>query len=176
MSFKNEWHYGESQDEASQLITEVMKGLRGEEESDGLYWTGDDAWFCLADRRHSNEDQVSGSYLRVAVNRHTGYGALIWLVDQADPRKGGVYDSVWISDNPESPDFDPRVVSDPGYPLFHDPSSTLPVAQIRAALEEYCRAYTGERPECISWVEGHLNGQRLDRPSIVDFVENISID
>ncbi|MER7735969.1 Imm1 family immunity protein [Streptomyces erythrochromogenes] len=39
--------------------------------------------------------------------------------------------------------------------------STLPLAQIRAALEEFCRKGTGGRPECISWVKGEINGEIL---------------
>ncbi|MFJ8746515.1 Imm1 family immunity protein [Embleya sp. NPDC127516] len=81
-----------------------------------------------------------------------------------------------MSDNPEPPDLDPRVVSDPCYPLFHDPSSALPIPRIRAALEEFCRAGTGERPECIDWVVGGMNGQRFDRPPIAEFVEDPEID
>ncbi|WP_376777802.1 Imm1 family immunity protein [Kibdelosporangium persicum] len=153
-----------------------MDGLRGEEESAGFYSPGDDAWFCLADRPNNGVDPVEASNLRVAVNSRCGYGALVWFTSDKFPRKGGIYDSVWISNNPEPLDFDPRVVSDPGYPLFHDPSSVLPVAQIRAAVEEFCRIGSGARPESIDWVAGEVNGQRSDRRAIVDFVEDPEID
>lgn len=71
-------------------------------------------------------------------------------------------DYVWVSDNPAPPDFDPRVVSDPCVPYFYHPRSTLPAAQIRAAVEEFCRTGTGERPERVHWVRGEANGNRLD--------------
>ncbi|MFE2568150.1 Imm1 family immunity protein [Streptomyces mirabilis] len=98
------------------------------------------------------------------------------LSTAAVPGWGEVYESVWISDNPQPPCFDPRVVSDPGYPLFHDPASALPLERVRAALEEFCRAGTGERPECISWAPGDANGQRLDRAPMVEQVEDPVID
>lgn len=81
-----------------------------------------------------------------------------------------------MSDNPEPPGFDPQVVSDPGYPLFHDPASTLPIAQVRQAVEEYSRIGTGDRPECINWVSGGASGQRDDREPMIDTVEEPEID
>ncbi|MGA4863687.1 Imm1 family immunity protein [Streptomyces lavendulocolor] len=153
-----------------------MDGLRGEEEVDGSYFPGEDAWFCIAEQRTTDARPVPGSNLRVAVNQHHGYGALVWFTDDAFPASGGVYDSVWVSDNPEPPHFDPRVVSDPGYPIFYDPSSALPVTQIRAAVDEFCNARSGARPECLNWVAGRVNGERLDRPSVVEFVEDPEID
>ncbi|MGW2935724.1 Imm1 family immunity protein [Streptomyces sp. NPDC001156] len=41
------------------------------------------------------------------------------------------------------------------------PRSTLPVTQVHAALEEFCRTGAGDRPECIYWVRGEINGERL---------------
>ncbi|MER5770324.1 Imm1 family immunity protein [Streptomyces sp. NPDC001985] len=174
---RGEWRYGEGPDDASRLIAEVMEGLRGEEDDTaGSYFPGEDAWFCLADQRKTESESIAGCNLRVAVNRHHGHGALVWFVDERYPKEGGIYDSVWISDNPDPIGFDPRIVSDPGYPLFHDPSSALPVSKIQAAVEEFCRMNSGDRPGCVDWVTGHVNGQRLDRPSIVEFVEDPEID
>lgn len=174
--FKGEWRYAESPVEASRLVADVMEGLQGEKEAEGSYYPGEDAWFCVADQRYSEDAPVAASNLRVAINRRHGYGALVWFVDEKFPRDGGVYDSVWISDNPEPLDFDPRVVSDPGYPLFHDPASTLPLSQVQAAVEEFCRLCSGNRPECINWVAGHMNAQRLDRPFAVEVVEDPEIE
>ncbi|MFF5969912.1 Imm1 family immunity protein [Streptomyces sp. NPDC012769] len=72
---------------------------------------------------------------------------------------------------PGAPRFRPARRVGSRLPLFHDPCSTLPLAQVRAALEQFCQADTGERPDCISWVPGHMNGQRLDRPSALESVE-----
>ncbi|MEV6995620.1 Imm1 family immunity protein [Streptomyces sp. NPDC093228] len=170
------WRYAEAWDEMSQVIQEVMCGLHSEVEEGRSYSPGDDAWFSFAGERHSDENRVADNHLRLAVNHRTGYGSLVWFVNDKSPKKGGIYDPVWVSDNPEPPDFDPRVVSDPGYPLFHDPASTLPITQVRAAVEEFCRKGTGERPECINWVPGEMNGQRYDRPPIMDFKEDPEID
>jgi hypothetical protein len=79
-----------------------------------------------------------------------------------------------VSDNPRPPDFDPRVVADPGYPLFHDPSSTLPLDQVRAALEEFCYSGVGDRPVSVQWIKGDINGRREDREYDEDLVtENV---
>ncbi|WP_352231334.1 Imm1 family immunity protein [Actinomadura sp. NBRC 104412] len=136
-----------------------MENLR-HEIIDPTYDPGEEACFSFSERRLSHSNAVAGSYLRFAVNVTTGYGGLIWNLDQIVP--GKPEDRIWISDNPEPPDFDPRVVSDPGYPLFHDPRSTVPLAHVRSALEEFCHVGTGDRPNCIRWVRGELNGQRYD--------------
>jgi hypothetical protein len=119
--FNGEWRYGGGWEQTSRLVDDVMAGLRGEDETTGAYHPGDDAWFCLAEQRHGGSGPVEGSNLRVAVNK--GYGALTWFVTDKFARVGGVDDFVWVSDNVKPPDCDPRVVSDPGYPLFHDPAS-----------------------------------------------------
>ncbi|MFE7588809.1 Imm1 family immunity protein [Kitasatospora sp. NPDC057512] len=106
--------------------------------------------------------QVADSNLSVSVNPENGYGALVWGVDGNSSRRGGIYDFSWISDNPDPPGFDPVLVSDPCFPRFHSPRSALPVEQIREAILEFCRSPFGERPECITWVTGELNGVRHD--------------
>lgn len=75
---------------------------------------------------------------------------------------GGIFDHVWVSNNPEPPVEDPKVVSDPWTPVYLDRKSVLPIPQIRAALEEFCRVGTGDRPETIGWVHGHMNGMRME--------------
>lgn len=157
--YNHTWHYAETWQEMSELISDVMESLPSESR-EPIYHPGGDAWFMFSDKRHDNDTSMPENYLRIAINASTGYGGLIWCVAESDPRKGGIYDYVWVSDNPDPPDFDPRVVSDPGYPLFHDPRSTLPVAQVRAVIEEFCRVGTGDRPECIHWTRGQLNGWR----------------
>jgi hypothetical protein len=173
VSYDRAWHHAETWAEMTRLITEVMENLEPEGRVGQWYSPGQDAWFCLAAERLSDERPVGDNYLRVAVNRSTGYGGLVWGFTEESPRRGGVYDSVWVSDNPRPPEFDPRVVSDPGLPLFHDPHSTLPVPRVRAAVEEFCRTGTGDRPECVHWVPGHVNGRRLDRDPVVELVDNV---
>lgn len=159
-----QWHYAETWPEMSALITEVIENL--EAETDTPYWSpGDDACFMFSDRRHVDGPDMPDNFLRIAVNTSTGFGGLIWLVGENHPARGGIFDHVWVSNNPNPPDFDPRVVSDPGEPMFHDPRSALPVSEVRAAVEEFCRTGTGNRPECIHWVRGHANGYRLDADS-----------
>ncbi|GAA4932465.1 Imm1 family immunity protein [Streptomyces coeruleoprunus] len=171
VSFGGVEKLAETWEERARLIAEVLENLEPERPVARGIAPGNDAWFALSDPPGPDR-RGRCSHLRVAANRSTGYGALIWFVTMDDPRRGGVYEHVWVSDNATPPDFDPRVVSDPGYPLFHDPASALPIPRVRAALEEYCRSATGERPGCVDWVEGHMNGQRLDRPSITEDVED----
>ncbi|MFJ5123151.1 Imm1 family immunity protein [Kitasatospora sp. NPDC088548] len=154
------WHYAETWPEMALLIDEAIKNLESESNSP-YYSPGDDARFMFSDRRYAGGTDAPNNFLHVAVNSLTGFGALIWFVSDDHPVRGGVFDHVWVSDNLNPPSFDPRVVSDPGEPRFHDPRSCLPISEVRAALEEFCRTGTGNRPECIYWVRGYMNGYRL---------------
>jgi len=172
--FRKQWHHGETEEEGSRLVRQVLEGLRSEGTSIAGFDPGDDAWFCFADRRFEAVGVVQDpdTYLRVAANRSTGYGALMWLASERIRGESEINNFVWLSDNPQPPEFDPRVVADPGYPLFHHPRSTLPLDRVRAAMEEFCRSGTGGRPAGIHWVQGELNGQRLDQERIVDRVDS----
>ncbi|MEU4681093.1 Imm1 family immunity protein [Micromonospora sp. NPDC023737] len=125
---------------------------------------GDNVVFTFAERRHTarTRDWWPDNYLHVSVNSSTGYGGLVWYVSpqRAARDRDEVSQWCWVSDNPTPPDFDPRVLSDPGSPLCYDRRSVLPVAQVRTAVEEFCRTGTGGRPECIRWVRGEINGER----------------
>lgn len=176
VSFGRERHRADTCEETSRLISEVMDNLKSERRVGQWYDPGEDAWFSFYDQAQNFHDDFPDSCLRVAVNRSTGYGALIWCVTQGSARRGGIYDSVWISDNSAPPAFDPRVVSDPGYPLFHDSRSALPLSDVRAAVEEFCRSDTGERPRCIGWTPGHLDGKRLDREPVELVAHDIAED
>ena len=150
-----------------ELIAEVMENLRSENLDSPWVSPGEVATFMFAEGRHSEavRDWWPDNTLQIAVNSTTGYGGLVWSATQERALRDEVSEYIWVSDNPNPPDFDPRVVSDPGVPYFFDPKSTLPVVQVRAALEEFCRAGTGDRPECIRWVHGEMNGQRHDQES-----------
>ncbi|WP_272264009.1 Imm1 family immunity protein [Streptomyces xanthophaeus] len=158
------WHYAETWTDKLVLIDEAMEHL--EAESRSPHWSpGDDACFMFSDRRHDDGSDTPNNFLKVAVNSSTGFGALIWFVSEDHPSRGGVFDHTWVSDNPNHPNFDPRVIADPGEPRFHDPKSALEILKVREALEEFCRAGTGDRPESILWVRGYMNGYRLGEVS-----------
>jgi hypothetical protein len=98
--------------------------------------------------------------LRLAVNLDTGFGGLIWYSvhsDDDDP----ISRHVWVSDNPNPPDSDPRVISDTHVPIFLARRSVLPVPRIGEAVEEFCLGGTGARPERIEWAVGQVNGLLL---------------
>ena len=126
---------------------------------------GDPVAFSFAEQRRTAETRGSwpDNYLRVGVNSVTGYGGLVWYVSpkRAEASAREIDQFCWVSDNPTPPDFDPQVLSDPGSPLCYDKRSALPLSCMREALEEFCRIGTGDRPECISWVHGEINGERL---------------
>lgn len=154
--------HAEDAAERSALIADVLDNLRSEGTLliEGEPWptNGSLAYFSIGER---NGDTQRDNYLVAAVNRETGHGALVWFVTPKFPGSGGIYDFAWVSDNPEPPGFDPRVVADPGASVFHEPANTLPLPRIREALEEFGRIGTGDRPESIKWVPGSLTGQRL---------------
>lgn len=161
-------HHGETVEERLSLVAQIIESLGSEDSTTGFVNPGEDAWIFYSDRPFSDDFGVrwrAESYLRAAVNRTTGYGALIWWADGTRDGRTEVDSWIWISDNPEPPAFDPRVVADPGYPLFHHPRSALPINQVRAALEEFARLGTGDRPECVSWTKGDPSGRRDDQES-----------
>lgn len=161
--FRDQWHNAESTKEISSLIDELIAGLTHEHAvSNNVVHHGTDAVLCFAGERFEHRLRMAKGaigHLQVAVNKATGYGALMWCWSDSQ---------VWVSDNPEPPDFDTRVISDPGYPLFHDPASTLPIKQFQEALEEFCYSGTGERPTSICWVRSDICGRREDREYPID--------
>jgi Immunity protein Imm1 len=166
VSIHGQYRHAESWAEMSALISEVMTTLGYEKHDTGGISPGEQACFGFGDTKYSSATTPDwgDNFLYVAYNSESGYGGFTWFVsaERAEISGGGMYDDVWVSDNPESPNFDPRVVSDPGYPLFYHPRSALPGERVREVLEEFCRVGTGERPKSIGWVRGDTNGQRLD--------------
>ncbi len=156
------YYHAESRSEKAEIVAEVMENLRSERRDQARISPGEVASLMFADGRHSESvrDWWPDNTLQVAVNSETGYGGLVWFATQERVTKDGISEHIWVSDNSSPPDFDPRVVSDPGVPYFFDPISALPLDRVRAALEEFCRLGTGDRPECIEWVHGEMNGQR----------------
>ena len=157
------YHYAENWSEMSELITRVT---REQQVSLPGVGAGENAVFMFASGRHTTQtrDWWPDNFLHVGVNSSTGYGGLVWYVDPKRADKSGDENSqwCWVSDNPAPPEFDPMVLSDPGAPLRYDRRSTLPVASVISALEEFCRMGTGDRPECVQWVHGEINGERLE--------------
>ncbi|MET8632638.1 Imm1 family immunity protein [Streptomyces sp. NPDC004680] len=164
--FRGDYLYAEGSSEMSTLIAHVMEELRGERVDLGWVSAGDDAVFSLAHARHSNDtlDWWPDNYLHVAVNPTSGYGGLIWYVsaERAEKDQEGIAQNYWVSDNPNPPKFDPRVVRDPHFPLFHDRRSAIPAPLVRKAVEEFCGVGTGDRPMCVEWVRSDIDGARFD--------------
>lgn len=163
-----EWHHYESRDEVASVISSIMgdgeAGIRTE-------WNRSDdvgAWLGFSDFRVEGNG-MPDNFLRVAVNDETRYGGLTWGVTDKHPTLSGV----WISDNPNPPEFDPQVISDPGCPVLYEPHSTLPLILVRAALEEFCYSGTGARPESVKWVRGSVNGRRLDSELKVEIADDV---
>lgn len=166
MSFDGEDAYPSGPEETDRLISEAFHSVSVKEVRDGKYVTGGQASFCYTEP----PKRFPSTYLFVAVNELSGFGALTWCTDGQAPRKGGIYDHAWISDNPDPSGTDSRLVSETYHPRFHDRASAIPLPLVRAAVEEYCRSGTGERPECVDWVSGEISGQRHDRPPFEDEV------
>lgn len=160
----DEQRHAETAGEADLLISNVLESLK---------W-GDNAWFTL-DRQSQKNLAYADSTLMVSINKSTGYGGVVWHVSTGYPRQGGIYDFTWVSDNPLPPAFDPKVLSDSHTPVYMAPASVLPMPEIRKVLTEYCHNRTGDRPGCIDWVKGHMNGHRIDEVSYVNPESEASI-
>jgi hypothetical protein len=154
--------YAETVNEMLDLAAEVMDTLLPQSSTDAGRFRASKAWFSLADGRTRSQHQPV-SCLAVAVNRRTGHGGLIWTPEVIGAEQGSVWASVWVSDNAAPPETDPRVMSDPDAGIWFDPASALPLAHVRAAVEEFCRSGTGARPDCVGWVRGSEDGRRGDR-------------
>ncbi|WP_433406571.1 Imm1 family immunity protein [Streptomyces sp. CA-146814] len=118
-------------------------------------------------------DRYFDSYLQLSINPLTEYGALKWQVPEdsairVDPE---IARSVWISKNPEPPVLDQNVVADLHNWKLFKPRNTLPVSEIRAAVEEFCELRSGQRPTAVCWdrddfgVHHSLSGQPDVTPS-----------
>lgn len=156
------YYYAETWPEMAELVAMVVQSQRISIPGVGV---GDPVAFSFAEQRRTAETRGSwpDNYLLVGVNSSTGYGGLVWYVSPKRAEVSGDEKSrwCWVSDNPTPPDFDPKVLSDPGCPCCYDRRSTLPIGRVREALEEFCRTGTGDRPECIDWVHGEISGERL---------------
>ncbi|MGK5557804.1 Imm1 family immunity protein, partial [Actinomadura kijaniata] len=110
-----------------------------------LPYGGTQASFTLDAPHRGPRWDLWDSSLNVTINARTGYGALRWTVstDTTVPVNPEIAQHLWLSDNPTPPLTDPSVFADPWLPSYHHPNSTLPVAQVRAAVEEFCRSRTG---------------------------------
>lgn len=164
LSFDGDEKYPSDWEETDRLISEALHFISPKETRNGEHVVGGQASFCYteASGRHPS------TYLFVAANELSGYGALTWCTNGRPPRQGGIYDYAWISDNPNPPESDSRLVSETYHPRFYDRASAIPLTQVRAAIEEYCRSGTGERPECVNWTTGEIDGRRHDRPPFED--------
>jgi hypothetical protein len=164
VSNRRRWS-AETDPEISAVVTEVLGSLRSVDHESEWLSPGTNAWFSWWDHPRSDPAELPTNTLIVSINRETGYGGLIWFVsgEYANAGDEDVLGSIWVSDNPTPPDFDPEVVADPAEPYFFEPRSVLPVEQIEAAVQEFCRTRTGMRPECVRWTVGEVSGRRADR-------------
>ncbi|WP_308198486.1 Imm1 family immunity protein [Actinomadura terrae] len=74
-------------------------------------------------------------------------------VDENNKRTSLAYDplgrltSVWLPGR--------ATTATPSLKFGYAVKECLPVSKVRAAVEQFCRMGTGNRPECIDWVRGH---------------------
>jgi hypothetical protein len=163
VKFRYEWHYADSAEEADELIGGVLGGMKAEHLVHGRRQApGEIATLISSDRPHSDGSSLPGSMLMVSVNNDTEFGALIWCSTEAPLGESGQDWKVWVSDNPNPPPFDPRVVADPDEYAFHDPRSAIRISDVREAMREFYQSRSGGRPESINWVPGSLDGIRVD--------------
>lgn len=108
-------------------------------------------------------DRYFDSYLQASVNLLTGYGALRWFVPEGSEIRVDeeIARSVWISENPDPPVSDQHVVADLDDRRLFLPRSTLPLADIRAAIEEFCEMRTGQRPAVVRWCRDDSDSKSL---------------
>ncbi|MEU8542242.1 Imm1 family immunity protein [Streptomyces sp. NPDC048717] len=147
--------YGSSDKEIQGWIDHVMSDLiQAGTTSDGFEQMPECGAVCIVKGKYPEEtdERWPISYLQVAVNTGNGYGALRWFTTKPEGADSDHSRFVWISRNPTPPSFDPRLILDPPTPHYYPTESALPAAQVREAIEEFCRVRTGARPESIEWM------------------------
>jgi hypothetical protein len=92
--FHDEWRYAETWHGMEALIISVLSTMAAGSEIASL---------GFSDRRHTGHHGPDNN-LRVAINRETGHGGLVWFLDRDSPKQGGIFDHVWVSNNPEPPE------------------------------------------------------------------------
>ncbi|MFI8105365.1 Imm1 family immunity protein [Streptomyces sp. NPDC086023] len=149
--------YARSEEEIAGLIEHLITGLQqGSQTPDGFAIMPERAVVSIVPGKYPEEtdERWANNCLYVTVNTRNGYGALKWwttnVPDDADSDHLSRF--IWTSGNPSPPDFDPKLISDPGTPTYYPPQAAIPVAQVREVLEEFCRTRTGERPESVRWL------------------------
>jgi hypothetical protein len=149
--------YARSEQEIDALIDHIMNDLiQGGETPDGFDIVPEQAVVSIVKGKYPEEtdERWASNYLYVSVNTRSGYGALKWWTSKIP--EGASEDDVsrfiWTSGNPNPPSVDPEVIADPGTPAYYPREAAIPSLQVREALEEFCRARTGKRPECIPWL------------------------
>lgn len=149
--------FARSDAEVADLIDHIMTGLnQGGRTADGFETPPEFGTLAIVEGEYPQEtnERWPISYLQVSVNTSNQYGALTWYTTRTPEGAGNDHISqfVWISHNPNPPLLDPRLILDPGTPIYFPIEAALPVAQVREAAEEFCRVRTGDRPECIQWM------------------------
>ncbi|GAA2112000.1 hypothetical protein HKK74_38180 [Actinomadura alba] len=149
-------YHAPSGDVIRRLIDELASGGSGRDS--GVVGQSEGGIFAtfvllMPHRDPMESDRYFDSYLQVSVNSLTGYGALRWLVPEGSEVRMDqeIARSVWISKNTEPPVSDPKVVADLSDGRLFEPRSTLPVSDIRAAVEEFCELRSGQRPAAVCW-------------------------
>ncbi|MFC7994032.1 Imm1 family immunity protein [Streptomyces pilosus] len=148
--------YAQTEEGVRDLIDDVMTNLEQRVvDSSGYETVPECASFCIVEGKYPEETDKrhADNCLYVSVNTRDSYGALRWWSTQAptDEAEADVCQFVWTSVSSNPPSFDPLLVKDPGSGECYPRGAAIPIAQLREAVEEFCRNRTGKRPQCIEW-------------------------
>ncbi|GAA2469651.1 Imm1 family immunity protein [Streptomyces mauvecolor] len=167
--FFGRFHYAESAEEMREVVERFLSGFPAETvQAPGFELDCETASFGFMESAPGEGASVQwpDNSLEVTVNFSNGHGGLVWYVDANraseinEKTQSDMADWAWVSDNPEPVAFGPEILIDVHVPYYHDSRNALPVSRIRAALQEFCRAGSGARPESVHWVKGQPTGER----------------
>ncbi|WP_405769589.1 Imm1 family immunity protein [Actinacidiphila glaucinigra] len=149
--------YARTEREVDGLIDRVMSDLLQKGvTSDGFEIVPERAVISIVKGQYPEEtdERWPSNYLYVSVNTKSGYGALKWWTSEVPEGapEGDVTRFVWTSGSLNPPSFDPELLADPGDPRYYPREAAIPLALVRAALDEFCRLRSGGRPECVPWL------------------------
>ncbi|MFD7895522.1 Imm1 family immunity protein [Streptomyces sp. NPDC059743] len=149
--------YARTEGEAEGLIDDIINNLAQRViDPSGYETVPERAVLCIVgdDYPERTNNRHANNCLYVSVNTQGEYGALKWWTNNVSDGapKDDVSRFVWTSGSPNPPAADPGLISDPGTPSYYPRKAAIPIKQVREAVEEFCRARTGARPECVSWL------------------------
>ncbi len=99
-----DWRFTDPKNGIADVVERIFEALTAREEAGSRSQIAE---LTFARWPWEGETVDTDNHLFVSVNKETGFGALTWYVMQGWPKEGDIYEQIWVTDNPQPPNFDP---------------------------------------------------------------------